>query len=106
LEQIQSVKTKTIKLDWKDEIALANIDSLKEELVNIVRKKRESGKDSFDLTPEKANKMHDDRAYTAAMLGFALSEERRKDLLRRPKVDSQDLVSKLPIRKAKRFNSF
>lgn len=58
LEQIQSVKTKTIKLDWKDEIALANIDSLKEELVNIVRKKRESGKDSFDLTPEKANKMH------------------------------------------------
>lgn len=106
LEQIQSVKTKTIRLDWKDEIALANIDSLKEELVNIVRKKRESGKDSFDLTPEKANKMHDDRAYTAAMLGWALSEERRKDLLRRPKVDSQDLVSKLPIRKAKRFNSF
>ena len=48
----------------------------------------------------------DDRAYTAALLGWALSEERRKDLLRRPKLDSQDLVSKLPIRKAKRFNSF
>ena len=51
-----------IKLDWQDEIALANMDALKEELVNMVRKKRESGKDSFELTPEKANKLHDDRA--------------------------------------------
>ena len=58
LDKVQSVNTKTIKLDWKDKIALANIDGLKEELVNMVRKKRESGKDSFELTPEKANKMH------------------------------------------------
>lgn len=28
----------------------------------MVRKKRDSGKDSFELTPEKANKLHDDRA--------------------------------------------
>lgn len=62
LNEIQSVKTKTIKLDWKDELALSNIDSLKEELVNMVRKHRDSGKDSFDLTPEKASRMHDDRA--------------------------------------------
>ena len=64
LDKVQSVKTKTIKLDWRDEIALSNIDAMKEELVNIVRKKRESGKDSFELTPEKAHKMHDDRALT------------------------------------------
>ena len=62
LGKIQSVNTKMIKLDWQDEIALANIDALKEELVNMVRKKRDSGKDSFELTPEKANKLHDDRA--------------------------------------------
>ena len=31
LSKIQSVNTKTIKLDWKDKIALANIDALKEE---------------------------------------------------------------------------
>ena len=62
LDKVQSVKTKMIKLDWKDELSLSNIDALKEELVNIVRKKRDSGKDAFDLTPEKANKMHDDRA--------------------------------------------
>lgn len=32
LDKVQSVNTKTIKLDWKDKIALANIDALKEEL--------------------------------------------------------------------------
>ena len=58
LAEIQSVKTKTIKLDWKDEIALSNIDALKEELVSMIRKKRESGKDSFELTPEKAHRLH------------------------------------------------
>ena len=104
LNEIQSVKTKTIKLDWKDELALSNIDSLKEELVNMVRKHRDSGKDSFELTPEKANKMHDDRAYTAAMLGWALSEERRKDMLKKPK-GNPDLINQLPMRKAKIFRS-
>ena len=58
LAKIQSVKTKTIKLDWRDEIALSNLDATKEEAVNMVRKKRDNGKDSFELTPEKANKMH------------------------------------------------
>jgi len=43
----------------------------------MIRKKRDSGKDSFELTPEKANKLHDDRAYTFALLGHALLETRR-----------------------------
>ena len=105
LNEVQSVKTKTIKLDWKDELALSNIDALKEELVNMVRKKRDSGKDQFDLTPEKARTLHDDRAYCASMLGYALSEERRKDMLKRPKNNSSDLLDMLPMRKAKRFSS-
>ena len=96
LNNVQSVKTKTVKLDWKDELALSNIDALKEELVNMVRKKRDSGTDSFDLTPEKANKMHDDRAYCAAMAAYALSEERRKSILNKPKDSSTSiLLSKL-----------
>ena len=66
LNKVQSVKTKTIKLDWRDELALVNVDVLKEELVNIVRKKRENGKDSFELTPEKASKMH---KYRCAIAG-------------------------------------
>ena len=106
LNKVQSVKTKMIKLDWKDELSLSNIDALKEEIVNIVRKKRESGKDAFDLTPEKANKMHDDRAYTAAMLGYALAEERRKDILARPKSQNTDLTKLLISRKAKRISNF
>jgi len=64
LANASTVKTKMIKLDWEDEIALANIDALKEELVNMARKKHDSGRDSFDLIPEKANKLHDDRALT------------------------------------------
>ena len=106
LAKIQSVKTKTIKLDWRDEIALTNIDACKEELLNIVRKKRDSGKDSFELTPEKANRLHDDRAYVCCMLGYALLQERRKDLINRPKKSSEDLYSMFSIRKPKRVTRF
>ena len=84
------------------------MDALKEELVNMVRKKRESGKDSFELTPEKANKLHDDRAYTACMLSFCLMCERRKNITqrKRPKENTQSLLSKLSIKQPKRFSSF
>ena len=62
LKKSAVVKTKIVKLDPYQEIALANIDALKEELVNMRRIKRDSGKDSFELIPEKAGKLHDDRA--------------------------------------------
>lgn len=107
LNQIQVVNTKEIKLDWQDEIALTNIDALKEELVNMVRKKRESAKDSFELTPEKATKLNDDRAYTASMLSYALMCERRKSLTQRKKpTNNISLVDRLPIRRGKRSSSF
>ena len=91
-----------IKLDWKDEIALANIDAMKEELVNVVRKKRDSGKDSFDLAPEKANILHDDRAYTYVMAAYALMEERRKNITKKPKQKASDLKQYISIRAPKR----
>ena len=106
IKEIQSVKTKMIKLDWMDEIALANIDALKEELVNMVRKKRDSYKDSFELAPEKANKMHDDRAYVCAMAGYGLMEERRKAITQRKKVPKKNLVGQLTIRRGKEISSF
>lgn len=108
LGKIQSVNTKMIKLDWQDKIALANMDALKEELVNMVRKKRDSGKDSFELTPEKANKLHDDRAYTACMLSYSLMCERRKNITqrKRPQESTQSLLSKLSINQPKRISSF
>jgi len=107
LKQVQSVKTKTIKLDWQDEIALVNMDALKEELVNMVRKKRESGKDSFELTAEKANKMHDDRAYTCCLASYALMCERRKNITsRKRKPTTTNLADLLPIKTPKRSSYF
>lgn len=103
LGKVQSVSTKIIKLDWRDEIALANIDGLKEEVVNMVRKKRDSGKDSFELAPEKASKLHDDRSYTCAMASYALMVERRKNITQAKRSNSgRDIVNRLPIRKGKR----
>lgn len=106
LGKVQSVNTTTIKLDWQDELALSNMDAMKEELVNMVRKKRDSGKDSFELTPEKANKMHDDRAYVCAMAGYGLMEERRKSILNKPRHSGQSIVDKLIIRPAKKAGAF
>lgn len=106
LNQIQSVNTKVVKLDWQDEIALANIDALKEELVNMVRKKRDSGKDSFELTPEKANKLHDDRAYTCCMASYALMQERRKSITQKKRKQNTDYSSIFKIRAPKKITRY
>ena len=106
MSQIQSVKTNVIKLDWQDEIALANIDALKEELVNMVRKKRESGKDSFELIAEKANKLHDDRAYCACMASYALMCERRKNITNKTKKQEMNYNQIFKIRQPKRSKRF
>ena len=60
-----AVDTQIHKLTTYEEIALKQIDHAKTELVNIYRFKQASGKDRFDLDPQKANKMHDDRALIA-----------------------------------------
>ena len=100
LDKIQSVNTRIQKLSWQEELALANIDAMKEEVVNMVRKKRDSGRDSFDLTPEKSRILHDDRSYVLAMLAYGLSQERRKLILnKKNKPDAKSLVSQLTIRR-------
>lgn len=66
LAKANTIKTRMIKLDWHEEMALSNIDAMKEELVNFVRKKHDSGRDSFELTPEKANKLHKQHCAFAA----------------------------------------
>jgi hypothetical protein len=72
----------------------------------MVRRERESGKDSFELIPEKANTLHDDRAYTAALAGYALMCERRKSIINKPrKSNVADLVSRFPIRQGTRFTT-
>jgi hypothetical protein len=106
LKKSSLVKTKTIKLDAYQEIALANIDALKEELVNMRRIKRDSGKDSFELIPEKVGRLHDDRAYTY-VLGAHLLLEKRMANIRNKKRDigtTKDILDKLIVSSGKHID--
>ena len=80
LQERNLASTKIYKLSPDEELGLVQIDSLKEEMVNMVRKKRESGKDGFELSTEKQNKLHDDRSYCFSMLCYGLSELRREHI--------------------------
>ena len=107
LKNASCVKTKMVKLDPYQEMALSNIDALKEEMVNIVRKKRDSGKDSFDLIPEKQNKLHDDRFYCACLVGYYLSEKRRENITAKKSLGSiNDILSKLVVSNGKHIDKF
>lgn len=104
LKKSAVVKTKIVKLDSYQEIALANIDALKEELVNMRRIKRDSGKDSFELIPEKVGRLHDDRSYTYVMCAFYLQEKRLENVRSRKKPNSIDIINKLQINPGKPLN--
>lgn len=91
-------------LDADEEIALKQIDAMKNELVNIYRFKQASGNDRFDLAPDKANKMHDDRAYVCAMGAWVLQQLRREPLLKKKQTD--DIDQFFEIRAAKRAHSY
>ena len=94
-----------VRLDPYQEIALSNIDALKEEMVNIVRKRRDSGKDSFDLIPEKQNKLHDDRFYCACLAAYCLSEKRRENITsRRSSGNFEQILSKLVVSNGKHID--
>ena len=105
LKNASCMKTKMIKLDQYQEMALSNIDALKEELVNMVRKKRDSGKDSFELTPEKANKLHDDRAYCCCMVGYHISEKRRENIKNKKRTTDINILDSFMIRTPQRRES-
>ena len=105
LKEASCVKTKMVKLDPYQEIALSNIDALKEEMVNIVRKKRDSGKDSFDLIPEKQNKLHDDRFYCACLAAYWLSEKRRENITSRKRNGSmKEMLDKFVVSNGKHID--
>ena len=88
-------------LDPDEEVALKQIDAMKTELVNIYRFKQSSGNDRFDLAPDKAGKLNDDRAYVCAMAAFLLQQLRREHLVTRKKPDISNIVNMLPVTKAK-----
>lgn len=108
LSKLDISKYKTYKLSPDEEVSLKQIDMMKEEIVNICRTKRDSGKDAFKLPPHKdadtgasEATMHDDRAYTLAMLGWYLSERRLEHIRSRKKPNSADIISKLQVNPGK-----
>ena len=108
LSQLDISKYKTYKLSPDEEIALKQIDMMQEEIVNICRTKRESGKDMFKLPPYKDADtgasdatMHDDRAYTLAMLGWYLQERRLENIRNRKKPDASSIIDKLQVNPGK-----
>ena len=103
MKKSSCIKTKMVKLDPYQEIALKNIDAMKEEMVNMVRKKRESGKDSFELIPEKANKLHDDRSYCAALCGWFLQEKRAERIRNKKRTPTYNILDMLPVRQGKQI---
>lgn len=70
-----------IDLDTQEQIALAQAELMKIEIAYMERIDSGSGNVSFELVPEKRNRMHDDRAYTAALAGYGLSCMRRSNIV-------------------------
>ena len=99
------VETRVHNLERDEELALKQIDAAKTELVNIYRFKQSSGKDRFDLAPEKANRLHDDRAYVLALLSYQLSLLRRSNIINRQK-PKQDLSKLFKIRSPKKVTTY
>lgn len=111
VEQIDTGKVITQKLNIEEEIALKQIDIMKEEIVNICRTKRDTGKDSFKLPAHKdadtgasEATMHDDAAYCLALAGLFLSWK-RAERIRNKKPNKQfNLIDKLPVTAGKQIN--
>ena len=72
----------TYELSFEEKLALVNINLLKLEVSYMCRYETPNGGVQYELSKDKKNKMHDDKAYTCAMGAFALAVLRREDLLK------------------------
>lgn len=84
----------TYELSFEEELALRNIDLLKEELVSMCRYENSNGGYRWDITEDKkwTTSGYDDRAYCFSMAGHYLWELRHKDTMQRNKSEI-DLTS-------------
>lgn len=114
MSRLDVAKTRVYKLSLDEEVALSQIDMMKEEIVNICRFKTEGAKDRFALPPHKDadnamshsdSTFHDDRAYTLAMFGYVVMQARTNDRISRQVRKETNIVSKLPssMKKTKSF---
>jgi len=82
---------------FDERLALVENELLKKEVSYMCRYDTANGGVQYELAKEHKNKMHDDRAYTAAMGAYALSLLRRNDLMKPVKSKNTDFI--LPFRK-------
>lgn len=95
IKKIKGISYKKHKLSWEEELSLKNIDIAKEELIATMKYGGESGQNyRYGLSPEKKNKIHDDRAYSVCMLAWHLKNLRRENITNRrtPNVDISQLL--------------
>jgi hypothetical protein len=113
IAQLDIGKVKVKKLSIDEEIALKQIDAMKEEVVNICRTKRDSGKDSFKLpaykdadTGASEATMHDDRAYCLALAGWYLQEKRLEHIRKRKRNQgtAKQILDKLVVSNGKHID--
>ena len=66
-------KERAIKLDLEQQSALVQIDLMKDQIVNMIRIRNDTGRDRFEIAPEKRRAYpHDDHSYTCALLAYGL----------------------------------
>lgn len=101
-----SVEFVPVHLDAEEEVSLKTIDAAKNEMLSIYRFKQSTGKDRFDLAPDKANKMHDDLAYVLALLAWQLVALRRAPITEKKQRSSAELLSKLVVTSGKHRDKY
>lgn len=95
IKKLKGISYKQHKLSWEEELSLKNIDIAKEELIATMKYGGDSGQNyRYGLSPEKKNKIHDDRAYSVCMLAWHLKNLRRENITNRqtPNVDISQLL--------------
>jgi hypothetical protein len=109
LDTMDLAKVVNYDLSADEEAALGQIDLMKAEALAIVRIKRPSGKDNFQLAANKdadmGGALHDDRVYTLAMLSWILMNMRNVETKKkRERKSVKNLAEALPFRKPKGIN--
>ena len=66
-KKVKTIDYKKYKLSWDEELALTQIDLMKEELI-AQRREGNNLNYKYDLPPDKKNKMHDDRALKLGLI--------------------------------------
>lgn len=69
------------RLSKSEQESLIQMDLMKEEMASMVRSKSPKGVVTYQLPPEKRNKMHDDRNYVAIMACWWINQIRNDEVL-------------------------